>query len=260
MTTEAGFVPGRKFGWTCPREAVIRRDDWDGEIIANNSGARNMIPSGWDEHVWTKLNQNMNKPRGVLPVAPLTWLNYGPGRTIKAPLNNADLLTGPMSGCLLAIWKDDGNADFAAHIGTTSNAPADQPPNTTVKLKFYTMLISLQNPNSVKGFSPLRAWSDSDIGGLTVLKPPDTEAPKLFGLMTAQKKFFSLALVKYNRVDEWVCLGIKPCGALDFDALKDALYPPGASTPPPTPSSPHPNRPLGAPTGPPPVPPRPPRN
>jgi hypothetical protein len=244
LTTEAGFVPGRKFGWTCPKEAEIRQADWDGEIIANSSGTRNLVPNGWDAHVWDKLNSKRELPRAAQPVSPLTWLNYGPGKTFKAPLNNADILTGPMSGCLLAVWTDDNNATFAAHIGTTSNKKADEPPNTTVKRNFYAMLVSLQKQNSVKGFNPLAPWSGPDINGLTDLRPPDTEGPKFFGLMTAQKSFFSLVLVKYRRLDEWVCLGVKPCTAMDNAALRDALYPPGASTPPPPPSGPHPSRPL----------------
>jgi hypothetical protein len=254
LTTEAGFVPGRKFSWICPREAAIRAENRDGEIVVNNSGARTMTHIGWDQHVLTQ--SRSAQPNFAGPVSPLTWLNYGPGKTMKAPLNASDILTGPMSGCLLAIWTDDSNAAFAAHIGTTSDAKVDEPPNTTVKETFYAMLVSLQKPNSVKGFSPLRAWSDSDIGGLTGLKPRNTGLPKLFGLMTAGKRFFSLALVKYDQVDEWVCLGIKSCAQLDYNGLLGALYPPGSSTPPPAPSGPHPNRPLGTPTGPPPRPPR----
>ncbi len=225
LTTEAGFVPGRKFKWACPKEAVIKQSDRDGEIVANNNVARNMLPNGWDQHVLAALNQK-GPPIFVQPVTPLNWLEYGPGKTKEAPLNNADILTGPMSGCLLAIWTDNNNAGCAAHIGTTSDADVDEPPNATVKQQFYAMLGLLQKPNSVKGFSPLRAWSDSDLNGLLQIKPSGTGVPTLFGLMTAQKNFFSLALAKYSGVDEWVCLGVKRCQGLDYAGLRAALSPP----------------------------------
>ena len=50
-----------------------------------------------------------------------TWLDFIPGRITETPLTQ-DVLTGPMSGCWLTLYRRAGQR-YVGHVGTDSNSP-----------------------------------------------------------------------------------------------------------------------------------------
>lgn len=54
------------------------------------------------------------------------WLDYAPGRISRLPMGPYDVLTGYMSGCIIAQWSDRGinyaGADHPRHLKTADGS------------------------------------------------------------------------------------------------------------------------------------------
>src|SRR5882762_4646648 len=73
-----------------------------------------VAPAGFQNYPGTLLNVDLP------PTIPrrYKWLPWHPGM-ISATVLDDDVLTGPMSGCLIAGYFDTGGRGKVAHIGTT---------------------------------------------------------------------------------------------------------------------------------------------
>jgi hypothetical protein len=121
------------------------------------------------------------------------WLEYRPGYITEVPLTT-DVITGPMSGCFLVIYRRAG-AYYAGHIGTAdsdrvfnSRQYEKDEINDAVKNTWNTF--ARAHPGDlVGGFNPLR--------GLKKNVPPkknDESAVNVFGVMTTTNLFYAMAL------------------------------------------------------------------
>lgn len=118
------------------------------------------------------------------------------------------MLTGPMSGCLIAEWTDRGMR-WVGHVGTVVEGGAI---NEKVKQQ-----IGIALPTQARGFYPDKAWGAGDIPQLlqkaqTVSK---SARPDIFALLTTFGSSYSILMVHLGR-DEWCvggCKGIPPTNA-----------------------------------------------
>jgi hypothetical protein len=104
------------------------------------------------------------------------WLAWMPGAISAVQLAWGDVLTGPMSGCWLVVFKQNG-IEYVGHIGT-SDVPAQTEAAKTAWRGFTS-----SNPQAPfpKGFNPLRAWTGPNPKQEIGDGPPD-----IFGLVTKQ--------------------------------------------------------------------------
>ena len=113
-----------------------------------------------------------------------TWLDFIPGRITEAQLTS-DVLTGPMSGCWLTVYRRAGQR-HVGHVGTDSNNPLA---TTNVKSKWGSF-VGGNYREILGGFKP-----SADIGAM----PPASLPPAgndgqffIFGAVTSQMRFFCI--------------------------------------------------------------------
>jgi len=136
------------------------------------------------------------------------WLDYTPGRTARIPIGPYDVLTGFMSGCIIARWTDRG-VTYVGHVGTVESDPAV---NRIVKRAFAFAM-----PKGTTGFNPLAAWAD-EVGALSRrFNPP--KVPKICALVTTTGEFYSVVMF-IDGNNEWYCGGAKKVNPIHHDALK----------------------------------------
>lgn len=126
---------------------------------------------------------------------PATWLDYAPGRTARLPVGANDMLSGYMSGCLIARGTFAG-AMSVFHVGTIDG---NLTVNRTVKQAFAQAL-----PADATGFFPHAAWPDGEItvlqnrlGGALVAQP------RIVALVTAAGAFHSVLLFNVSDNNQW---------------------------------------------------------
>jgi hypothetical protein len=104
------------------------------------------------------------------------WLAWIPGAISAVQLAWGDVLTGPMSGCWVVVFKQKG-IEYVGHIGTSDVAAQTEAAKTA--WRGFTS----SNPQAPfpTGFNPLRAWT----GPNPKLEPGDLAAD-IFGLVTKQ--------------------------------------------------------------------------
>ena len=110
------------------------------------------------------------------------WLPWHEGM-ISATLVNDDVLTGPMSGCLLASYSD-ANGRQAVHIGTTGDAAQSD----AVKSAWRRHTIDIKNQHIV-GFDP------TTMTGLALpehIAADEFPTPEFWGLITTTGRLFAL--------------------------------------------------------------------
>jgi hypothetical protein len=110
------------------------------------------------------------------------WLPWHEGM-ISVTQANDDVLTGPMSGCLLASYSD-ANGRQAAHIGTTG----DVAQSNAVKAAWRRHAIGIRN-QEVVGFDP------SMMSGLALpehIAADEFPTPEFWGLITTMGRLFAL--------------------------------------------------------------------
>jgi hypothetical protein len=136
------------------------------------------------------------------------WLDYTPGRTARVPMGAYDVLTGFMSGCIIARWTDRG-VNYAGHVGTVESDPAV---NRIVKRAFAFAM-----PKGTTGFNPLAAWA-GEVGALANRFTP-AKVPQICALVTTSGEFYSVVMFM-DGVNEWYCGGAKKVQPMSHDALK----------------------------------------
>lgn len=188
---ENALVVGAKIRWMKPN---VVNAPLDGEVVASVNPANQM----------TYLGSDLPKPKGGLfrkaaprgyqmPVnTPLrhTWLDYIPGRTAYVT-QGTDVLTGFMSGCLIARGTFNGNMSVF-HLGTI------QDPTVTrlVKTGLRTEL-----PGNATGFYPADAFT---VGERTATR----KATDIIALVTGGGAFYSIMLC-HGAANEYTIGGIK---------------------------------------------------
>lgn len=85
-----------------------------------------------------------------------TWLDFIPGRITETPLTQ-DVLTGPMSGCWLTLYRRAGQR-YVGHVGTDSNSPLA---TTNAKTKWNAFALKSYG-DVMGGFRP-----STDIGAIS---------------------------------------------------------------------------------------------
>ncbi len=146
---------------------------------------------------------------------PYKWLDYAPGRTAKIQLA-PDVLTGFMSGCIIACWRSNRGIDVG-HIGTVESDPAT---NTRVKRAFADAMRA-GTIRGATGFNPLRAW-DNDLEALCQrFNPP--MVPKICALVTTTREFYSIVMFIDKGANEWYCGGAKKVPPMNSGELTTFL-------------------------------------
>lgn len=136
------------------------------------------------------------------------WLDYRPGRTARLPIGPYDVLTGFMSGCIIARWMERG-VTYIGHVGTVESDPAV---NRAVKRAFAFAM-----PPGTTGFNPLAAWAD-EVGTLSRrFSPP--KIPNICALVTTSGEFYSVVMFN-DGPNEWYCGGAKKVPPMSHDVLK----------------------------------------
>jgi len=150
------------------------------------------------------------------------WLTYVPGKTTVQQLQQANVLTGPMSGCLLIVWKPDAmNGQSLCHVGTNYDDPAS---TRTVKQDFDRVITSEST-----GFKPDAAWELKEISTPMIKLSTGPNAGqvsfKIFGLVTTAGKFYSIIMFQMLAQGQniWCAGGIKEVPPMTFQDLKQKL-------------------------------------
>jgi len=117
------------------------------------------------------------------------FLWWYPGSVSHVGISGLDVLTGPMSGCLLVTFRLDGIV-HAGHLGTD----IDSVENTDNAWDAWQDWAGLNAHDVVGGFFPAKHWSEH----LPMPRPGEAGA-KIFGLMTAQGEFWSFLLYQQIR-------------------------------------------------------------
>lgn len=199
---ENHFKLGVMFTWNKPANNDGQRD---GSIIPTRDNSPSLTYVGLGEVVDPTLMVIHVKALGLELNAPInyTWLDYAPGRTAKVALGAKDVLTGPMSGCIIARWNDTGVTSIG-HVGTVESSKTV---NDLVKSKFAEA-VPKQGPT---GFNPAEAWDLNECLQL-MQKVGISNRPDVFGLVTTTGQFYSLVMVQMPATagaNRWYCLGSK---------------------------------------------------
>jgi hypothetical protein len=119
------------------------------------------------------------------------WLAWIPG-AISAVQTGGDVLTGPMSGCWVVVFKRNG-IEYVGHIGTVTS-PND-PQSIAVKTAWYKFARGAGPGDEISGFNPHRVWPSE--ASLPAKKPGDGRAV-IFGLVTQTKELHAVVMYKGN--------------------------------------------------------------
>ena len=136
------------------------------------------------------------------------WLDYTPGRIARVPIGGYDVLTGFMSGCIIARWTERG-VNYVGHVGTVESDPSV---NRTVKRAFAFAM-----PPGTTGFNPLQAWTNEIAFLSQRFTPP--KVPQICALVTTSGDFYSVVMF-IDGPNEWYCGGIKKVPPISHDELK----------------------------------------
>jgi hypothetical protein len=210
---EKYFKQGIRIQWTKPPNIDGPRD---GKLVDSTQGATPIIYKGLGEIVDPMLMMINASSLGLQmrsAITPHTWLSYVPGRTSQVPQGGYDVLTGFMSGCIIARWMNKG-VNFVGHVGTVE---ADHGVNRIVKRAFGFAM-----PKGTTGFDPFKTWGEADITSASVnmsSKLKRVMVPKIAALVTSQGEFHSILLF-HDGMNEWYCGGIRRAQPMQHDTLK----------------------------------------
>jgi len=208
---EKYFLTDARYKWNCPAHDVPPLKD--GAII--DSPARANAPLTYDG-MDPELNIGGPHPSTVgLTMRmniPYDWLVYSHGKTTRLALGGNDVLTGPMSGCLIAEWTAAGRR-YVGHVGTIESDPAV---NARVKNTFADFY-----PSQGRGFFPAAAWPPGEIMP-KMQKFKRMPAIKIMALVTTSVEFYAI-LMFHLGMDEWCCGGIKKVPPTNAMILKATL-------------------------------------
>ena len=121
------------------------------------------------------------------------WLEYRPGYITEVALTT-DVLTGPMSGCPIVVFRRNG-AITVAHVGTVSSTTTlnhvehEKDDANRAVLATWNNYAQANQGDMIGGFNPVRSLAHV---------PPatgnDQSAPVVFGVVTTGFQFYSLVL------------------------------------------------------------------
>lgn len=117
---------------------------------------------------------------GPKPHRRFVWLPWIPGQISEIELRGVDVLTGPMSGCKIAIYHQ-GESTFVGHIGTLE----DRERTAAVKATWNTF--AQQNLAEAQCFDPMRAISYQ-----MRPNPGEIAGPTVFCLVTASREVYAV--------------------------------------------------------------------
>lgn len=225
---ERYFKSGVRFLWNKPRDANAVLD---GAIVASGSPAASLTYDGLDGHraavdpslLATHASSVLGMAKGAN--VPHTWLDYAPGRTARLPIVGSDVLTGYMSGCLIARGTFNG-AMHAFHVGTIDNNVSA---SRTVKRTFAAAL-----PADATAFDPFGAWPTGEIALVqTRLGGINVASEKIFALITSAGGFYAILMFNVREGNgpwtdqtgrrQWCVGGIKHVPAMSRTKLMAGL-------------------------------------
>ena len=222
---EQYFRQGVRFLWNKPGDAT---GALSGEIVSSKGVPTPLTYDGLDGHRQAVdpvlLMVHASQVLGLAKGANVrhAWLDYAPGRTAQLPCGGADILSGYLSGCLIARGTY-GGAMSAFHVGTIDgNAGA----NRTVKQAFAKAL-----PADATGFFPNAAWTRGEIGNIQGRLGSSGGTPNIFALVTAAGAFHSVLMIPVQDpqwTDKtgrkyWCVGGVKPVQAMNRVRLMASL-------------------------------------
>ncbi|RMD62950.1 hypothetical protein D6833_06215 [Candidatus Parcubacteria bacterium] len=205
---EKYFKLGVRFRWTKPQNVDGPRD---GKIVDSIRPTAQLTYIGLGEVVDPVLMTFHVSTMGLQMNMPIQhqWLDYAPGRTARVPIGPYDVLTGFMSGCIIARWIERG-ITYIGHIGTVESDPAT---NRVVKRTFAFAM-----PRTTTGCNPAAAWNFNELSLLAQkFRPP--KIPEICALATTQGEFYSVVMFR-DGPNEWYCGGAKRVPPISHDALK----------------------------------------
>lgn len=211
---EKHFRQGIRVRWNCPK--AVTTGARDGSII-NDPVQVNapMTYDGIDPALGVGLPHASTMGLTMGMRFNFAWLSYVHGHTSRRLLSAGDVLTGPMSGCLIAEWTDRGMR-WVGHVGTVVEGG---PVNKKVKQQ-----IGIALPTQARGFYPDKAWGPSDIPPL--LQKAQTVSkfarPDILALVTASGTFYSILMFHLGG-DEWCVGGCKSVPPTNAGALRSTL-------------------------------------
>jgi len=214
---ERYFTAGRRFKWTVPQAAA---SGTDGAIIDNPLIAHGpMTYDGLDGRLYKQTTTNMMAQAQLgLTMGmhiPYSWLAYAPGRTTRLSAAG-DILTGPMSGCIIATWQQGGK-HYVGHVGTTE----DTTQNDRVKATFAANM-----PQNTSGFNPGSGVWNIDAPGI-MAQITGIKAWIQVALVTTNNQCHSILMLKIKNPNEWVVGGIKRVDLMDYDDIRSKFLPRG---------------------------------
>jgi hypothetical protein len=211
---EKYFVLGARYKWTCPGADPGKTKD--GSIIPNPPRAPSaMVYDGLDGELYDLSAPHVSTVGLSMRMSiPYSWLVYAHGHTTKLS-TGGDVLTGPMSGCLITVWTDQRR--YVGHVGTVESSVEV---NKKVKAAFAAAM-----PQNTIGFNPANEWGFDEIGGkLAKFKKRPTFS--ILALVTSANDFYSILMLRLQgSQNEWCVGGIKKATAMNYQALKLALTP-----------------------------------
>lgn len=211
---EKYFRAGIRYKWTKPNDSI---GVLDGTMVDSKQAATPLIYDGLDGQLLDPLLRQVHvSTLGLSMRVPIqyAWLDYAPGRTARLPIGPYDVLSGYMSGCIIAHWTDKG-IRCAGHVGTMERPDVDR----LVKRTFAFAM-----PKDTKGFDPFRAWPTSEIADIARQVKPTKAEPfrpqqKILALVTTHGEFYSILMLSHPN-HAWCAAGIKKVPPIDHDTLK----------------------------------------
>lgn len=200
---------GVRFRWAKPQNVDGPRD---GAIVDGIRPTSTLTYIGLGEAVAPELLTTHVSTIGLQMNVPIQhkWLDYAPGRTARVVIGPYDVLTGFMSGCIIARWTDRG-VNYVGHVGTIE--PKENPANRVVKRAFAFAMTK-----GATGFNPALAWDFNELQQMgRKFSVPRT--PEICALVTTRGEFYSVVMFR-DGVNEWYCGGAKRVEPISHDALK----------------------------------------
>jgi hypothetical protein len=195
--------------WQGPKD--LHRQPKDGSVI-----------TAGNDPVWpmSTLTGTFRSRPGELIVH--DWLPWSPGHTTRKALVGQDILSGPFTGCLMALWHAPLDGSWkVGHIGTTEN---EHEVNARVKSTFGNYM-----HEGTTGFNPSEAWSTSEIVAMRHRLHGDINwKEKILGLVTTSRHFYSILMFRPR--DEgpntkWYVGGKKLVQPMNYEQLRSLLNP-----------------------------------
>jgi hypothetical protein len=210
---EKYFMLGVRFKWACP--AADASGNKDGSIVDNPLRPSTMTYDGMDGQLYNLAGPHVSTVGLTMRMTiPHTWLVYKLGHTTKLSATG-DILTGPMSGCLITLWTDRGRR-YVGHVGTVESSAAV---NKKVKSAFAAAM-----PRNTIGFNPADAWAPGEISPLMAKISP-CPAMKIMALVTSANRFYAILMFSLmaGQPNEWCVGGIKEVLPMSYDAIRTRM-------------------------------------